>query len=112
MITWNTPVSELTKTQKRLSRKLAGIAYEHELSFHLEVLAKKFDAWREKEITCWELNELIHQYHDSISRELYNLYNSKMHPIAILERAINRGFLEIKEIPDQLTSLINLQRFK
>ena len=60
------------QTRKKL-RELNKIAYARELNHHLGQLGQKFDEWRNKGIDCWDLNDLIHEFHDGISRDLYKV---------------------------------------
>ena len=70
----DTLMNDLTKKQKKHLRELTEIAYERDLSRCLEVVSKNFDAWKKNEISTWDLNQLIHEYHNEIARELYKSY--------------------------------------
>jgi hypothetical protein len=68
-------MSELSKKVRKKARELIVIAYTRELNYHLDKLSQKFDDWRKNTFDCWELNDLIHKFHDGISRDLYKTYN-------------------------------------
>ncbi len=97
----------LTKKQKRLAKELLSKAYGRELDYHLEELAKKFDAWREHKIAGWELSDLIHEHHDGISRELFKIYNYFPCIIFPIARAVKLRFLKKDEIPNELSECVN-----
>jgi hypothetical protein len=70
----NMPVTNLTKKQKKHLRELAETAYERDLARSLESVASKFDAWKKNEISVWDLNQDIHEFHNKIARDLYKSY--------------------------------------
>lgn len=61
---------ELTKTQKRRLRDLAGLAYARELAAACEALLAKFRRWKCKEIDVFELNERIHGFRNAIASDI------------------------------------------
>ncbi len=63
------------KTKKEISR-LAGLAHERELEKALSDLNLKFKQWENKELTPFELDDEIHQFHNKTSREIFKKYNS------------------------------------
>jgi hypothetical protein len=96
---------EMKKSQKKHLRELAGIAYERDLSRCLEILGKKFDQWRGDEISVWELNDLIHEFHNDIGRELYKTYtmSDPRFPVAF---GINTGVLGLVDVRSDCRPLI------
>ncbi len=92
----------MNKTQKKLLRELLNIAYTRELNYHLGELKKKFDEWQNNTIDCGELNDIIHQFHDGISRDLYKLYNYTSDDSLLISRAVSLGFLEQSEVPEDV----------
>lgn len=98
-------MSELSKRAHKQARELVGIAYTRELNYHLDKLSQKFDDWRKNIIDCWELNELIHKFHDETSRDLYKTYNYTKDEILLIARALVRGFLQSDEVPKELLEL-------
>lgn len=89
--------SHFTKLEIKELRKLAGLAYERELARALGALEKNFKHWRENKITAFDLSDLIHQFHNGISRDLWSFYergNIEM----IAARAIINGIISKSEI--------------
>ena len=97
-------------TRKKL-RELTGIAYERELAKALKKLHEQFNNWQAKNIDTFELNDLIHQFHQKTSREIWKLYNYAGHNDMLVARALKLGFLtkdEIgKELVERLEPMIN-----
>ena len=71
------PAPPLTKKQKAELRRLAGLAHERELSEALTNLESEFGRWRIGEISVFELNDRIHEFHHGLSRDLYKLYDPR-----------------------------------
>jgi hypothetical protein len=94
------------KQVKKHLRELVGLAYEAELKLALTQLAEQFDAWRENKISSGKLSDLIHEYHQGPSRELFNLYDNA--PIDILvASAVARGLLKEEDVPAEV--LLHIQ---
>lgn len=103
-------MNELSKKQRKVARELMRIAYAREEDCHLEKLAQHFDAFRNHQIKGWELNELIHQYHNGILRDIYKIYNYTKSEVYLLARAVHLGFLKDEEIPDDFIEAVNVLR--
>jgi hypothetical protein len=97
-----------TKAQKKKLRELAGIANERELDQELEKLYRHFESWRKKEICCFELNDLIHTFHQGASREIWKIYTYSDPDMAV-SRAVALGLLKKEEIPDNLLDILDLK---
>ena len=97
---------EFTKKEKKKLSELADLAYQREMESLLMNLADKFDQFRSKEISCFELNELIHKYHDGDARDIYKLYSLKDGDLFFVGRAVSMGILKIDEIPESLKDSI------
>lgn len=91
-------MEKLTKKQLKHLRKLAGKAYERELSARLEELREKFDLWVSGEINAWQISDLIHEFHDGDSRELYKFYNYGKDYAFQVARAVRYGYLSMNDI--------------
>ncbi len=93
----------MTRSEKpgKTLRKLAGLAYERELTRELEALARHFDRWREGRISCWDLSDRIHEFHDGASRDLFKQYNYGK-PEATVPYALAANILSEDEIPPAL----------
>jgi hypothetical protein len=61
-------VHDVSKAERRAIRELAGLAYERELAGELTKLRASFDAWVAGQMTPFELEQVIHQFHDGVSR--------------------------------------------
>ncbi|MGZ5228103.1 MAG: hypothetical protein ACXWCS_28435, partial [Burkholderiales bacterium] len=66
--------AKITKRDRARLRQLAGQAWEAELENELEVLFEHFTTWAENGLTAFELSDLIHEFHNGISRDLYARY--------------------------------------
>jgi len=94
-----------TKRQRRKLRELSEKAHEAELNKALNELYENFNDWNAGKINAFELNELIHKFHNGKSREIYNLYNSSVENFAVA-RAIVSDFLKQDNIDDGLLRLL------
>jgi hypothetical protein len=97
------------KLIRKKLRELAGLAHERELSRILETLDCHFTRWRRQEINCFELNDLIHSFHQKTSRELWKTYSS-MEDDFLVCRAVKLGFLSKEDVPDKVAEVILLDR--
>ena len=97
-----------TKTQKKKLRELAGIANERELDQEMEKLYQHFENWRNEKISCFELSELIHKFHQGTSREIWKIYMYSDPDMAV-SRAIALGLLKKEEIPENLLDILELK---
>ena len=96
---------EISKAHRKLLRKLSQIAYDREMTHHLKELDQKFKKWQKKKISSYELNELIHNFHNGTSKNLYCIYNY-LDADGVVARALAFGFLSEKEVPGELRSVI------
>lgn len=103
---------DLPKAARRAIRDLASLAYERELADELTKLHAKFDAWNAGQMTPFELEQVVHQFHDGVSRQLYNRYASGTTLPHEVAAAVLRGTISPAEIPEaareQLDRLITL----
>ncbi|MBL8170703.1 MAG: hypothetical protein JNJ50_21255 [Acidobacteria bacterium] len=60
---------------KRLLREQQTRAYEEELRRALLPLAAAFDEWRAGNMNSFDLGDVIHEFHQETSRDLYERYN-------------------------------------
>ena len=94
-----------TKAQKKKLRELADIANERELDQELEKLYGHFECWRKKEISCFDLSDLIHTFHQGASREIWKIYTSSDSDMAV-SRGIVLGFLKKEEVSKGLLEIL------
>lgn len=95
----------MTKSQKKHLRYLAGIAYDRELGVALDRLFESYQQWKSGEIDAWDVNEEIHKHHNGISRELYNRYEYP-DPCLLVARAIADGVLKLEEVNEDCHALL------
>ena len=97
------------KSVRRELRVLATTAYERELDSVLDDLYLSFSEWKGKKINCFELNQIIHEFHQKKSRELWKIYNQSDEDFIVV-RAIRLGVLKLEEISEQTAEAIHLDR--
>ena len=90
-----------TKAKTRKLRELAGLAYTRELGAELSKLEAEFVRWRSGEIDPFELSDLIHRFHDGVSRDLYVLYG-RLPPSDSVARAVALQILQEAEVPPEV----------
>jgi len=94
-----------TKAQKKKLRELVGIANERELDQEMEKLFQHFENWRSGKISCFELSDLIHKFHQGASREIWTTY-AYGDPDTAVSRALVLGFLKREEISEELLKIL------
>ncbi len=94
-------MAEPSKRTKRLLREQAAIAHERELKRALASLAEAFHRWENGDLSTCALSNLIHEYHDGPSRQLFLQYRHPLHDSAVA-RAIATGVLDRKEVPAEV----------
>jgi hypothetical protein len=95
-----------TKAQKKKLRELAGIANERELDQEMEKLYQNFENWRGGKISCFELSDLIHTFHQGASREIWKKYTYS-DPDSAVSRAVALGLLKKEEISKDLLDILD-----
>ena len=86
---------------KRLVRERAAIAHDRELGQALLQLRTHFDRCQRGEIAAADLNDLIHQFHQGASREIWKRYaNNHLEPA--IGSAVAAGILRREELPEDL----------
>ena len=91
----------MAKSQRKALIRCLDRGYEVELGRELQTLGESFNNWRNGEITCWELEDRIHRFHNGPARDLYKLYRMPVTEIAAA-RAIALGFVSEAEVPPPL----------
>ncbi|NOR71315.1 MAG: hypothetical protein GQ532_16720 [Methylomarinum sp.] len=89
---------EITKSQKKHLRELVAIAYERDLFRCLNIVKNSFDKWENNEITVWDVNDKIHQFHNDIALELYKSYVDINDPLLSVAFGLRQGVLDISEV--------------
>jgi hypothetical protein len=86
-------------------REWAGVAHERDLRDALTELRRQFDRWDRGEIDSFELNELVHKYHNGASREIWKRYATS-HLLPAVASAVAAGVLRTDELPSELVQHI------
>jgi len=95
-------MKELTRAMKRRIRELLHVAHERALSRELTKLESKFGRWHAKEIDAFELGDLVHRFHNDITKELFDTFVRTSFPDITLARAIVDGHVTEAEAGDEL----------
>jgi hypothetical protein len=96
---------EVPRRIKRLVREWAGIAHERDLRNALSELRVQFDRWDRGEIDSFELNDLVHRFHQDTAREIWKKYATG-HLEPAVASAIASGVLGKEELPGELAQHI------
>jgi hypothetical protein len=100
---------ELSKKTKKQLKDLIQRAYTMELEQLLLKLSKQFNAWKEGQIDCWQLEEKIDHFHSKESRKLFEAYNcTTVSPVVLVGSAIIRNLIKMEEVPEE--ALIHVER--
>jgi len=89
------------KTRRKALRELSGIAHERELTKALSELEEKFQKWRGGSISSFQLNDIIHEFHNGTHRNIWKRY-SYLKPDMIVPTAIASGILKEEEVPPEI----------
>lgn len=94
-------MSDIPKRIKQLIREYGAIAHDRELSQALDDLRIQFERWKRAELSASELNDLVHQFHQGRSRDIWAKYaTNRLEPA--LGLAIATGVLAREELPAEL----------
>ncbi len=88
----------ITRSERKVLRRLADVAYARELGQELTRLEAGFGEWRAGRLSPFALSDLIHRFHDGDARDLYAMY-TRSHPEQIVARALAAGLLAPDEVP-------------
>jgi hypothetical protein len=80
---------------------MGGIAHDRDLRKALIELRAQFERWDRGEIDSFELNELIHRFHQDTSREIWKRYTMTDVEPAVAA-AVAAGVLRKEELPAEL----------
>lgn len=69
-------------------------------------LAKTFHEWEEGKVNCFALSDLIHEFHENASRELYKAYVMFGDHRALIVEAIKSGVLSECELPAEVLQCV------
>jgi hypothetical protein len=94
-------MENVPKRIKGLVRDWAGIAHDRDLRKALGELRSQFDRWDRGEIDAFELNDLVHRFHQDTSREIWKRYATN-HLEPAVAAAVADGVLRKEELPAEL----------
>lgn len=94
-------MAEYSAPMKRLIREWAARAHEAEMRLALAPLAEACKRWEQGSLDSFELNNLIHKFHQEDSRDLYLRYATNDQAPA-LARAIATGAINRATVPTEL----------
>src|SRR5438128_2292082 len=92
---------KVPKRIKRLVREWAGVAHDRDLREALSELRARFDRWDRGEIDSFELNNLIHRFHQDTARQIWKRY-ATTHLEPAVASAVAAGVLREGELPEEL----------
>jgi hypothetical protein len=100
-------VPSLTKIQRQRLRELAAEAHAQELTTALTELYEDFQHWGGDEISVFDLNNRIHEFHNGLSRELYKRYAMGSFELSVTY-ALRHGVLGTEEVGRELIAALGL----
>ena len=68
--------AEFTKSEKRHVGELAALAWDRQLRAELARIGDAIDSMNEQQSSPHSVNDLIHDFHTGISRELFTRFNT------------------------------------
>jgi hypothetical protein len=98
-------MQDVPKKIKRLVREWAGVAHDRDLRDALSELRVHFDRWEQGEIDAFELNDLVHRFHEGASRDIWKRYATN-HLEPAVASAAAAGVLRKEELPKELVQHI------
>jgi hypothetical protein len=94
----------MSKERNQQLRAIVGRAYAKELERELHVLEEEFRRWRSKEIDAFELEALIHRFHNGPARKLWSTYANASASMLTFNAAgaVARGVIPREEVPAEV----------
>jgi len=97
----------LTKPQRRALRELGALAYDRELSAELAKVESEFARWRSGSIDAFELESVIHRFHQGPARKLHSRYcGGELDLLFQVAAALFHGALTERDVPPDLLPVI------
>jgi hypothetical protein len=94
-----------SKKQRQHLRELAADCHEIELEVAMEELYEQFQKWGGKGLNVFELNDLVHEFHNGVSRELYKRY-VMTDPYFSVAYALNNNILNESSVDKEVLKLL------
>ena len=99
-------MADLTKSQKKHLRQLANMCYEKEMSHALEGLHSEFKKWSQSEMSVWDLNDKVHEYHNRTARNLWKIYEQMNDPSLAVSTGLANGVIELEDIREDCREMV------
>ena len=80
---------------KKEMNRLADIVFQRELDTELTKINADFKKWEKGTINSFQLNDLIHKYHEDVSQHLWKLYQQQ--PEFLVARALANNTIKNEE---------------
>jgi hypothetical protein len=100
---------DYSKKEKKLLKSLINLAYERELTSELNKLELSFSKFKNNKIDAFEFDNIIHKYHNGVSRNIFKKYNDDFRgglPDMVVAHSLKNGFLKREEIDESLIERI------
>lgn len=104
---------QYSKPIRKKLQRLSSVVYQRDLDSELAKLNVRFDEWQAGEIDCFELSDLIHEFHDGVSRKLWKFYN-RADPDTIVVHGLMDKIISREEAGDDVLEQIRplLERYE
>jgi hypothetical protein len=93
---------DLPKPVKAVLRELAGKAHHKALTQALTTLDADFQAWRNGEITPFELAHRVHVFHQGPDRQIHLRYTRSVDIEFLVVQSVREGLIDKSEIPSDV----------
>ena len=80
----------VTKTEAKALRNWAETAWDRELSAEITKLGIVIDALKTGELSPQQVNDLIHEFHDGVARDLYRFYTRASPEMAVAHALVGQ----------------------
>lgn len=95
---------DFTKSERKTIRKLAALAWERQLRSELHKIATAISDMDKELLTPFEVNEIIHDFHNGISRKLFHRYSDSQPWFSVCRAHYDKVFSddELTEASDKI----------
>jgi hypothetical protein len=97
---------KFSKAERAKLRDLAGEAHARELSTASTDLFERFKSWTGDQISVFDLNQDIHEFHNGVSRKLYVRYVMG-DPTLAVTGAVATGVLSPEDVGEGLMAKLD-----
>ena len=99
-------MKKFTKKQKKHLRELASKSYGAELASCLDSLYEQFSSWKAGDISVWDLEDIIHKFHNGKARELFKFYEYGDQHDMHVAHGVRQGYIEMGEIEESCQDFV------